>query len=390
MKLFIKYTLAVIVFSICLFFFSKITADHAVKNPADDDRQLSLLFMGDIMQHMPLIDAAWDDSLKTYVYDSCFKYVAPLIRNADIAMANLEVTLAGPPYSGYPQFSAPDQLIHGLLFAGIDIVGTANNHSCDRGSKGMERTIRVLDSMGLKHTGTFNDSVARAESYPLMIRKNGFKLAFLNYTYGTNGIPVPQNNIVNLIDTNVMKADLKRANDSVSDKVIVFIHWGEEYQSRPNAYQQDITRICFANGADIIIGMHPHVIQKIERYNFPDSSGREVFIAYSLGNYFSNQRERYKDGGMMVRIDLLKHNNVVSIDNSTWLLSWVYIPLEKGRKKYYILPVEEFENRSKMMDTVSYQKMMLFASDSRELMQKESKGISEGIFDIETKLWRTK
>jgi len=379
MKLFIKYSLVSFVFCISLFVFTKITADHPVKNPNADDRHLSLLFLGDIMQHQPQVEAAWDDSLKTYIYDSCFKYVAPFIRKADIAMANLEVTLAGPPYTGYPQFSGPDQLIQGLLYAGIDIVGTANNHSCDKGSFGIDRTIHVLDSLGLKHTGTFIDSASRAVSFPLMIRKNGFKLAFLNYTYGTNGIAVPGNKIVNLIDTIQMKTDLKRAKDSMPDKVIVFVHWGEEYQSHPNAFQEDIARFCFSNGADIIIGMHPHVIQKIERYHFPDSSGREVFIAWSLGNYMSNQRVRYKDGGLMVSIELLKHNNVVSIDNSSWCLSWVYIPVEKGRKKYYILPVEEFEKRFKTIDTVSYQKMMLFATDSRSLMQKESKGVNECI-----------
>jgi poly-gamma-glutamate capsule biosynthesis protein CapA/YwtB (metallophosphatase superfamily) len=390
MKLFIRYSLVTIVFGFSLFVFTKITADHPVKSLAKIDQHLSLLFMGDIMQHQPQIEAAWDDSLKTYTYDSCFKYVAPLIRSADIAMANLEVTLAGRPYTGYPQFSAPDELVNALLHAGIDIVGTANNHSCDRGGKGIERTLHILDSMGMKHTGTFTDSVARYQTYPMMVNKNGFSLALLNYTYGTNGLAVPNPYVVNLIDTNIMKMDLKRAKDSAPDKVVVFIHWGDEYKSYPNQYQKDIARICFTNGADIIIGMHPHVIQKIEKFYFPDSSGREVYIAYSLGNYISNQRDRYKDGGLMVSIDLIKHNNVVSIDNTAWYLSWVYTPMENGRNKYYILPVSEFENKSVMMDSISYQKMMLYANDSRGLMQKENSGISEGVFDIETNLWTTK
>ncbi len=390
MKLLIKYTLFAIVFGFSLFVFTKITADHPVKNPTDDDRHLTLLFMGDIMQHLPQIEAAWDDSLKIYSYDSCFKYVAPLIRSADIAMANLEVTLAGRPYTGYPQFSAPDQLVGALLWAGIDIVGTANNHSCDRGGKGIERTLHILDSMGMQHTGTFTDSVSRVQTYPMMVHKNGFKLALLNYTYGTNGLEVPRPYVVNLIDTNIMKLDLKRATDSAPDKVIVFIHWGDEYKLYPNQYQKDIARICFSNGADIIIGMHPHVIQKIEKFNFPDSNGREVFIAYSLGNYISNQRDRYKDGGLMVSINLIKRNNKVSIDQADWHLSWVYTPVEKGRKKYYILPVADFERQPRLIDTVSFQKMMLFAADSRELMQKENKGVSEGVFDLETKFWHTK
>jgi poly-gamma-glutamate synthesis protein (capsule biosynthesis protein) len=132
------------------------------------------------------------------------------------------------------------------------------------------------------------------------------------------------------------------------------------------------------------------VIQRIERYYFPDSSGREVFIAYSLGNYISNQRDRYKDGGMMVSIDLLKHNNVVSIDNSSYYLDWVYTPIEKGRKQYYILPVAEFEKQPRLIDTLSYQKMMLYAADSRSLMEKENRGVKESLFDMETNLWNVK
>ncbi len=387
MKLLIKYSLTAIVIGFSLFYFSKMTNDHKVKNPVDEETHLSLLFMGDIMQHQPQIDAAWNDSLHTYVYDSCFKYVAPIIRNADIAMANLEVTLGGEPYTGYPKFSAPDQLIHALLYAGIDIVGTANNHSCDRGSLGITRTIHVLDSMGLQHTGTFVDSASRRKTFPLIINKNGFKLAILNYTYGTNGLAIPKGNIVNLIDSAQIVTDLHKAKDSLPDKVIVFIHWGDEYQSHPNQFQQDIAGLCFTNGADIIIGMHPHVIQKIERIHYPDSNGREVLVAYSLGNYISNQRDRYKDGGLMVKIDLVKKNNVVSILNASYYLNWVYVPIEKGRKSYYILPVAEFEKKYNLMDTISYQKMMLYATDSRSLMKKESKGVGECYFNPETKVW---
>jgi poly-gamma-glutamate capsule biosynthesis protein CapA/YwtB (metallophosphatase superfamily) len=391
MKLSIKYSLLAIVLGFGFFVYTKLTAYHpVVTDVREQEQHLSLLFMGDIMQHTAQIDAAWDDSLKAYTYDSCFKFVSPIIRSADIAMTNLEVTLGGRPYSGYPQFSAPDQLIHALLYAGIDIVGTANNHSCDRGRHGIERTLHILDSMGLQHTGTFADSLSRQQTYPLMVHKNGIKLAVLNYTYGTNGIAIPKPNIVNLIDTTVMKNDLKRAKDSIPDKVIVFIHWGDEYQSHPNQFQQDIAGLCFKNGADIIIGMHPHVIQKIEKYYYPDSNGREVFVAYSLGNYVSNQRDRYKDGGLMVRLDLVKKNNVVSIQNDVYYLDWVYTPDENGKKRFYILPVSVFEANPKLIDTVSFQKMMLYASDSRILMQKESRGVSECWFNPATKYWDIK
>ena len=389
MKLFIKYVIVSgIVFS-SFIIFSNLTADHAVKLPViESDTTLSIIFAGDIMQHKMQIDAAWDDSLQAYSYDSCFKYVAPLIRENDLAIANFEFTLGGPPYSGYPQFSAPDQTVNALLYAGFDIVGTANNHSCDRGSKGIERTIHILDSMGLKHMGTYKDSASRATSFPMIIHKKGFKLALLNYTYGTNGIPARYPNIVNLIDEAQIKSDLKQAKDSLPDKIIVFIHWGDEYKSYPNQYQEYYEKLCLDHGADIIIGMHPHVIQKIERMYYPDSNGREVFVAWSLGNYVSNQRDRYRDGGLMVKIDLIKKHNKVRIADCGYYLSWVYTPDENGKRKFYIVPADKFSKFPGFLDSASYNKMQLYISDSRMLMQQESKGISEFRYDVKTDFWK--
>ncbi|MEI6124334.1 MAG: CapA family protein [Bacteroidota bacterium] len=389
MKLLIKYSLVAIVFGFGFFIFSKITTDHnIVKNLPETDSTLTLVFMGDVMQHQTQIDGAWNDSLQTYAYDSCFKYVEPIIRQSDVAIANFEFTLGGKPYTGYPQFSAPEQIVNALLWSGINIVGTANNHSCDRGRMGIERTIRLLDSAQLKHTGTFVNKQERDANYPMIIRKKGFKLALLNYTYGTNGISIPQPTLVNLIDTLQMKLDLKRATDSVCDKTIVFIHWGDEYQSQPNQFQKDIAQLCLVHGADIIIGMHPHVIQRIERKNFPDSSGRQVMVAYSLGNFVSNQRDRYKDGGLMVQLQLTKKHNATTITNCGYYLSWVYTPVENGRKRFYILPVGKFENEKPTIDAESYQKMMVYATDSRHLMQTESIGIGELHYDLKTDVWK--
>jgi len=130
-----------------------------------------------------------------------------------------------------------------------------------------------LDSLHFTHLGTYVDSASRLKPTRLSCIRTCFRLALLNYTYGTNGIAIPKPTIVNMIDTTQMKLDLKRATDSVPDKTIVFVHWGDEYQSHPNQFQQDIATFLFQHGADIIIGMHPHVIQRMERTHFPDSNG---------------------------------------------------------------------------------------------------------------------
>jgi poly-gamma-glutamate capsule biosynthesis protein CapA/YwtB (metallophosphatase superfamily) len=356
--------------------------------PVDSVQRLTLLFAGDVMQHKAQIDAAYDVATNTYQYDSCFRYVSSLISSYDIAFANLECTLGGPPYRGYPQFSAPDNIAVALSNAGFDYVVNANNHSCDNGKKGIERTIHVLDSIGLPHTGTFLDSAERAMKYPLIIKKNGIKIALLNYTYGTNGINVTSPNCVNLIDTAVIGQDLKRAADCVPDKTIVFIHWGDEYQLHPNQYQSMIAGFCLAHGADIIIGSHPHVLQKMERYQYPDSSGREVMVVYSLGNYISNQRDRNKDGGATVGLELIKRNGQTEIGLAGYYLTWVWIKQTPERKQYYIVPVSKYAAMIDSTDQPSADKMRTFMCDSRALYGSENCNMPEFIYDIKTDTWK--
>ncbi len=338
--------------------------------------EITLVFAGDIMQHMPQVDAAWNNDLGVYNYDSCFKYINPWLRSADLAIANLETTLAGKPYSGYPAFSSPDELVNGMLNAGIDIVGTANNHCCDRGRTGIERTVTVLDSLGMVHMGTYKNIESYRKSNPKIINTRGFRLAFLNYTYGTNGIPVPENNVVSLIEKDRMMADMKAAHDSVVDMTIVFIHWGIEYQRAPNDFQKDIAQYLFTNGADIIIGSHPHVIQPME-WRRSDTLKKEQLVVWSLGNFVSNQRKQYTDGGTMFKITLQKESGHTRIKDAGYQLTWVYNPVKDGKKQYYILPAARFENDTVLIEPQARPDLRQFLSDSRALLGKENINIKE-------------
>lgn len=359
-----------IVFPLTILLFSKPASLSEVR-PAQDKpgtAELSLLFMGDIMQHMPQVEAAWNDSLERYIYDSCFQFVAPVFQRYDLVIANLETTLAGKPYSGYPAFSSPDELLNGLKTAGVGILGTANNHCCDRGYTGITRTVQLIDSFGFQRMGTYTNETDYLRKNPLIIEKKGFRLAFLNYTYGTNGIPVPSGTVVSLIEQERMLHDLKAAKDSVVDKIIVFIHWGEEYQRQPNNFQKETAGFLFTHGADLVIGSHPHVIQPME-WHKQDSITKEKLVVWSLGNYVSNQRKRFTDGGAMASITLKKEQGKTWIKEANYHLTWVYNPLQKGKRHYYILPVQRFEKDSLWMDRDSYSAMRLFISDSRELLR---------------------
>jgi len=345
------------------------------------DTTLSFLFLGDIMGHDTQIRAALNKEDSTYDYSVNFKYVKDLFDQNDITVANLEVTLAGPPFKGYPAFSSPDNLASASKEAGIDYFITANNHSCDRRKHGILRTLDVLDSLQIPHTGTFRNKEERASIYPLKIEQNGISVALLNYTYGTNGIPVPEPTVVNIIDIATIKADLAVAKRMNVDKIIVCMHWGIEYQRQPNQTQKDLYNICKNNGADIVIGGHPHVIQKMEWEG-------DNFVVYSLGNYISNQRKQYTDGGAMVRIELEKKNGEVSIKEAGYYLSWVYKPWMNGKRVFTILPASQYESDDAFFQSKeSKEKMDLFIKDSRELLNAENKNVKEYRYNVETKAW---
>jgi poly-gamma-glutamate capsule biosynthesis protein CapA/YwtB (metallophosphatase superfamily) len=339
-----------------------------------DTTRLSLLFIGDIMQHDSQINAAYDPVAGTYNYQECFRHVRPLFESVDLTIGNLELTLAGPPYKGYPQFSAPDELVYELQKSGIDVLVTANNHCVDRGRKGLERTIHVLDSLRIPHTGTFADAASRASLQPLLVEKNGIRLSLLNYTYGTNGITVPSPSIVNLIDTIQMKIDLDSARAQKTDAIVVFLHWGSEYQALPNKSQTSVAEFCFRNGAKLVIGAHPHVLQPMEWRKESDQ-----LVVYSLGNFVSGQRQRYRDGGGMLFVDLLKVSDSLSsitrIDDAAYELQYVY---HNPKNKYVVLPVLDFEFDTTVVRDGKTQALLgRFAADSRLLLVKHNVGVQE-------------
>lgn len=343
---------------------------------APHDRQLTILFAGDIMQHGPQITAAWNESANTYDYAPCFQYVAPIVSYFDLAIANLEVTLAGAPYSGYPQFSAPDALAAGARDAGFDILATANNHSCDRGDAGVLRTIRALDSLGIQRTGTFSDSVDYAAHHPLMIEKNGITLALLNYTYGTNGLSFNYPAMVNLINDAQLAQDIQRSKEKQADFIIVFFHWGDEYQSQPNKRQTELAELAIQQGADAVIGSHPHVLQPIE-YKSMDSTEYKRLVVYSLGNFVSNQRTRYRDGGAMVSFTLHKSWKGKEIKDPAYHLTWVHTPVVDGKKQYYIVPAN---NNYTYTDNEDLTQFNTFVDDSRNLLNSNVYSIPEASF----------
>lgn len=267
-------------------------------------QQVHLLFVGDLMQHQAQIDAALQAD-SSYAYDRCFSLVKDDIRRADLAIGNFETTLGGKPYKGYPQFSSPDEYLHAIKEAGFDILSTANNHSLDRRRKGLERTLTLIDSAGLSAVGTYRDAHDRQERYPLLVEKNGMRIAFLCATYGTNGIGVTTPNIVNSLDREELAADIRAARAMMPDALIALLHWGNEYQREPSDEQRDLAHWLISQGVDHIIGSHPHVIQPIELIPSTEHPTQHA-VVYSLGNYLSNMSIAHGDVGLVVELVIEK------------------------------------------------------------------------------------
>ena len=366
------------VFLITTFCLLSTTFASATALCQDTSKKISLLFVGDIMGHGPQVRSAEILRNKVYDYDPCFKYVKPIIKQADLAIGNLEVTLPGKaPYQGYPQFRSPDDLALALRSAGFDLLVTANNHSNDAGKTGVINTINTLQSLGFYQTGTFKNKEDRKLFYPLVVYKNGFKLAFLNYTYDTNGIKTKPPTIVNEIDENLIRKDLAYAQQFNADAIIVVMHWGDEYQLNESREQRKLATKIFEWGADIIIGAHPHVVQPIKTLTIKkEEISEDHLVVYSLGNFISNQKKPNTNGGLMFELELEKKPGEIktTISRQSYIPVWRYRHKdEAGKITFQAIPIsafEEDETNMLQLNASQLKEMKTFAKKTRAHLNK--------------------
>lgn len=265
-----------------------------------------LMVAGDIMSHTPLTRDAYVKQTDSYDYSHVLRQAANQLALADYAVANLETTLAGgPEYSGYPRFNSPDELACNIKDAGFDLVSTVNNHTRDKGMAGLFRTLDVLDEAGLAHVGTYRSQEERDTGSGILVADaGGISIAFLAYTYGLNGFQLDSDmmyaaNLFNLDYTTslrtpnyeLLEADMSAARALDTDLIAVIMHWGGEYRTAQNSYQEELAQFLVGRGADLVLGGHPHVLQPYDTVTAetPDGRERQGFVIYSLGNFISNQ-----------------------------------------------------------------------------------------------------
>lgn len=346
---------------------------------AAQDDTLTVLFAGDGMMHQTQIENTLSGD--TFDLGGYFSKIEREVQAADIAFVNLEVTLGGKPYTGYPAFSAPDAFAVALREAGFDFFLLANNHCLDRGGKGLARTLHTLDSLEIRNTGIFRDADERLRSYPLLLRKNGFRLVILNYTYDTNGIRVNAPRIVNYIDTLQIKADIQEAKLFNPDFIIANMHWGLEYRQLPSSEQRRLSDWLVKEGVDLIIGSHPHVIQPMEIRR--DEQGTPVnLVVYSLGNFISNMSEENTDGGAMVKVVLGRKGLKRYIVSAQYAL--VYNERyrnERGKEDIRVIPASfHFEKQKEERKLPEYS-LERFLKSSRTLLKCNNIDVDEYFFE---------
>lgn len=320
-----------------------------------------IVFAGDAMMHEGQITAArtagGDYDFKGY-FDSIQEY----IESADYAVVNFEASLGGKPYRGYPCFSAPDEYAEALTSAGFDFFLLANNHILDRRDKGLHRTINLLDSLQIPHSGVWHNAAARDSISPCIVDVKGFKVAMLNYTYGTNGIEVQKDAVVDYIDFARISSDVKKSREKGAELVAVCIHWGDEYKLLPNATQKQMADKLMTLDVDMIIGGHPHVIQPMEMRTNDD--GKPVLLVYSLGNFVSNMKTNDTRGGAMVRVQLARGDkNQAYVASASYSLVFTEPPVDG--QNYRVVPAHKATHAS----------ASIFRKNAEAIFSKHNKGV---------------
>ena len=301
--------------------------------------RVKLAFTGDLMVHDQQLERAktkdgWD-------FAPCFEAVKDLLTDADLAVGNFETTLPGGGYTGYPCFGTPDSFAAALRGAGWDLLMTSNNHCLDKHYDGLVRTLGVLRGLGLQTVGTYRSKAERGKVLICDVR--GVRIAFLAWTYGTNGIKPPEGReySVSYLTAENVSSDLARARAASPDLVIALLHAGVEYRQEPPDSVRETAAQLLAGGVDAVIAGHPHVLQKFEFTKVKDASGRtrNAFTAWSMGNFISFQRTKPRDVGAILELTVEKTARGASIVAASVIPTWVQIRQSDGGSLVRVLPI---------------------------------------------------
>ena len=306
----------------------------------------TLTALGDALCHNTQYIDAYNKNTGEYDFSYVYEDISEYTKNSDLTIGSLETTFAGEDkgYSNYPTFNSPYSFAYALKEIGVDILSTAGNHALDSGYTGLCRTIDVLDNAGIYHLGTYKTD---EDQEKLLIQNvKGVKIAFLNYTYGTNGIPVPSDKpyCVNLIDKDLIKKQIEQAKEQNVDMIVACMHWGTEYRTTANSEQEELADFLFENGVDIILGNHPHVLEPMEKrtITLEDGTTKDGFVIYALGNFTGDQKDEITRDSVILNLNITKQSGgKISIDSVDYIPIYMYKNSNSTGKKFKLLDIEK-------------------------------------------------
>lgn len=304
-------------------------------------KEVTMAVVGDIMVHDYQYEEAYDPATGTYDFMHNFQDVKRYFEGYDFVIGNLELTFGGPDkeYASFPCFNTPDSFLDAVKDAGFNLLTTANNHSMDTGEAGLKRTIAQLDAYDIDHVGTYASQEARDTIYTKEV--NGINFAFVSATYGTNGIPVPEDYLVNHIDDALM-ADITKAQE-LADVVVVLPHMGNEYETVPNDIFVEWADSMFAAGADIVLASHPHVLQRMEYRQVDHGDGiHDGFIIYSLGNFISSQTTPPRNASIVLHLTVEQvADNPAEVKEVSFVPIWTQFRNAENENHFVVRSVYE-------------------------------------------------
>lgn len=330
---------------------SKEKADDNSEKPKEnknlEKKEITITCWGDYMNHITQIRQA---KATNYDFTDSFAVIKDIVGKSDLSVVNLETTIAKDTsdMSGYPEFATHENVIKALKDTGFDVVSTANNHAYDRRLKGIDRTIEIIEKYGLKRTGTFKENES---TNPLIVDVKGIKVGFFSYSQMLNGYEKLMFNsgrdtAVNLIDMDKIKKDVDYLKQNHADVIMCYMHWGEEYSDYPNSYQKNTFKELADMGVDLVIGSHPHTIQKSDVI---ENNGKKSYCVYSLGNLVSDQRESYGQS-YGVEIGVYSDIKIEKIGDKTTVKSFENKPYyvdkytDSVTTRYVVVPVKQVLN----------------------------------------------
>lgn len=339
-------------------------------NVDSSSRSISIVAAGDVIMHMAQVQSGYDSQNKSYNFDHFFSYIKDYISDADYAICNCETSFVkNEPFSGYPKFNSPNEILSALKNCGFDGLSAVHNHSMDMNKEGVNSTSKSILNSGFDLFGIKNEV---SDKNYLVKDINGIKIGITNYSYSTidsnynrylNGLLVPKeiekklnlftfSNIDN--DVKIMKETYDNMIKDGAEFTIFYIHWGNEYQTSPSAEQEKLAKMLNHCGVDVIFGSHPHVVQPVRTLT-NEESGNSTLVFYSLGNFISNQRQdtmgnSKSQDGLIAKININKKPS-----GKTSILSYETEPIwfydyksNSNTLTYSIMPVESIiENNNK-------------------------------------------